>query len=78
MSGRAPLWVGLGLVIAGLVVLGIGVATTGIDSGRPRDGNVAGPGSPAFAAGTATAPRVVRIVATARWSERPSAQREVR
>jgi hypothetical protein len=78
MSGRTPLWLGLGVVIAGLVVLGIGAATTGIDSGRPRDGNVAGPGSPAFVAGTATAPRVVRIVATARWSERPSAQREVR
>lgn len=65
MSGRAPLWLGLSLAIAGLVVLGIGVATTGIDSGRPRDGNVAGPGSPGFVAGTIETPRVVRIVATA-------------
>lgn len=81
MSGRTPLWLGLGLVVAGLVVIVIGVAATrggyfgpgnanivrpGFMMGPgPAPGNLPDPGSPGFIPGTAAAPRVVRIIATA-------------
>ena len=81
MRGRAPLWIGLGLVAAGLIVLAIG-ATAGVPgvAGPAADG-LAGPGSlmggmpvvssqpgpvsPGSVVGTVAAPRVVAIVATA-------------
>ena len=81
MSGRTPLWLGLGLIVAGLVVIVMGGAATGggnlgagnPDFGRPgfmigpgpAPGNLPDPGSPGFVPGIAAAPRVVRIVATA-------------
>jgi plastocyanin len=81
MSGRTPLWLGLGLVVAGLVVIVMGVAATGggnVGPGSPNfvgpgfmigpgpaPGNLPDPGSPGFVPGTPAAPRVVRIVATA-------------
>jgi uncharacterized cupredoxin-like copper-binding protein len=74
MTGRAPLWFGLGLVVAGLIILGLGAVATG-----PRAGNLGGPGSmmggqtsgsvpapdsPGFVPGTAASPRIIRIAAT--------------
>jgi plastocyanin len=82
MTGRKPLLLGLGLVVAGLVVLVIGAATglTGPfgpdEATLARPGSMMGrgpatvslpdPGSPGFVRGTPAAPRVVRIVATPR------------
>ena len=82
MTGRAPLWLGLGLVVAGLVILVIGAAAgsawpvgpgvanpigPGSMMGRgPVTGTLPGPGSPGFVLGTAASPRVVRIAATPR------------
>jgi plastocyanin len=72
MSLRTPLWVGLGLVAAGLVSLVIGAATadpTGpfgpgsMMGGGPAYGAIPGPGSPGFVAGTVSAPRIVEIIA---------------
>ena len=81
MTRRTPLWIGLGLVITGLAVIVVGavVGTVGpagtsiqyFGTG-PMMGSGAvastqpGPGSPGFVPGTASAPRVVRIVATPR------------
>ncbi len=89
MTGRAPLWLGLGLVAAGLVILGIGAATGALTPAGPgapnpgapgsmmRDepttGTVPGPGSPGFGPGTAASPRVVRIAATAQLRFVPDA-----
>lgn len=80
MTGRAPLWLGLGLVAAGIVTLVIGAAAGaagpigpgGVDfagpgwmmGGGPLTGTHPGPGSPGFVPGTASSPRAVRIVAT--------------
>ncbi len=79
MSRRAPLWVGLGLISAGLVALVIGAAIGPAGPGAPVAGMPLGPGpmmgggpavtpadpaSPGFVPGTAASPRVVRIVAT--------------
>ena len=81
MSGRAPLWLGLGLVAAGLLILMIG-AVAGLArpsgpgaaeigrwgsmmGGGPIASAQPGPGSAGFVPGTVAAPRVVRIVATA-------------
>jgi uncharacterized cupredoxin-like copper-binding protein len=80
MTRRAPLWLGFGLVAAGLVVLVIGAAagmagpggTDGANpvwagpmmGGGPATGAQPDPGLPGFVAGTAASPRVVRIVAT--------------
>jgi plastocyanin len=82
MTRRAPLWVGLGLVAAGLVVLVIGAATGMAGSFGPRAEGFAGPGammgggplassqpgldSAGFVPGTVSSPRVVAIVATPR------------
>jgi len=81
MSGRAPLWLGLGFVVAGLVVLVVGAAATGGGDVGPGNANVVrpglmmgprlaprnlpDPGSAGFIPGTVAAPRVVRIFATA-------------
>lgn len=79
MSRRAPLWVGLGLISAGLVALVIGAAIGPAGPGSPvagmplRPGPMMGggpaatnpdPGSPGFVPGTAASPRVISIVAT--------------
>jgi uncharacterized cupredoxin-like copper-binding protein len=80
MSGRGPLWLGLGLVAAGFVMLVIGTAAgmpgpvgpsnAGVGwpgsmmGGGPIAGSQPGPGAPGFVVGTAATPRVVRIVAT--------------
>ncbi|MBI2778157.1 MAG: hypothetical protein HYX57_12980 [Chloroflexi bacterium] len=72
MSSRTPLWLGLGLVAGGLVSLAIGslrrpcrTARSRIDDGRcAAVGALPGPCAPGFVAGTASAPRVVAIVAT--------------
>jgi plastocyanin len=82
VTRRAPLWIGLGLVAAGLVTLVIGAAVgvaepvvpsvaalagPGSMMGRgPLSGALPGPGSPGFVPGTAASPRVVRIAATRR------------
>jgi plastocyanin len=81
MSGRAPLWIGLGLVTAGRVVMivgaGVGPGPTGLNpatgygpgsmmGGGSPGGPQPSPGSADFVPGTASAPRVVRIVATPR------------
>lgn len=88
MSGRAPLWIGLGLVTAGLVVMIVGAVVdtgptgpnpvTGYGPGSmmgagPLGGPQASPGSADFVPGTASAPRVVRIVATPRLRFVPDA-----
>jgi plastocyanin len=81
MTSRAPLWLGLGFVAAGLVILviaavagtagpfGPGVRIPGgpgpMMGGRPWSGTQSGPGSPGFVPGTAASPRVVQILATA-------------
>ncbi|HEX7400398.1 MAG TPA: plastocyanin/azurin family copper-binding protein [Candidatus Limnocylindrales bacterium] len=82
MTRRAPLWLGLGLVAAGLVILVIG-AVAGMTgpvgpsvAGSPRLGSMMGrgpvigtlpgPDSPGFVPGTAASPRVVQITATPR------------
>jgi uncharacterized cupredoxin-like copper-binding protein len=80
MSSRAPLWLGLGLVTAGIVMLVIGAAAgmagpvgpgnAGLGwpgsmmGGGPIAVSQPGPGSPGFVAGTPSSPRVVGIVAT--------------
>jgi uncharacterized cupredoxin-like copper-binding protein len=74
MSGRAPLWLGLGLVAAGILAIAIGVVaspaadfgtgTLGWMMGGPLGAGAPAPASSGFVAGTAAAPRVVRIVAT--------------
>ncbi len=82
MIRRAPLWVGVGLVAAGLVTLAVGAIADGAGpvgantvnpvgpgsmmGGRPVTATQPGPGSPGFVAGTVSTPRVVRIVATPR------------
>jgi plastocyanin len=89
VTGRAPLWLGLGLVVAGLVILVIGAAAgsawpvgagvanpigPGSMIGRgPLSGTLPGPGSPGFVPGTAASPRVVQIVATPRLRFVPDA-----
>ena len=89
MTGRAPLWLGLGLVAAGLVILGIGAVAGMTGPTGPGAGNPGGPesimgeeptastvpavGSPGFVPGTAASPRVVRIVATAQLRFVPDA-----
>lgn len=89
MSRRAPLWVGLGFISAGLVALAIG-AVAGIAGpggmhatyptgpwtmmdGRPATGAQPDPGAPGFVPGTAKSPRVVRIVATPQLRFAPDA-----
>jgi uncharacterized cupredoxin-like copper-binding protein len=87
MTGRTPLWVGLGLVVAGLVSLAIGAiagvagpvspGVVGRDGpgpmmgGGPVAGSQPGQGSPGFVAGTVSSPRVVWIAATAQLSFEP-------
>ena len=44
MTGRAPLWLGLGLVAAGLVILGIGAVSGMPGPTGPGAGNPGGPG----------------------------------
>jgi uncharacterized cupredoxin-like copper-binding protein len=82
LRGRAPLWIGLGLVAAGVAVLAIGVVagTPGpgghgaggfgdrgaMMGGGPRASSPPGPGDPGFVVGTVASPRVVQIVATPR------------
>ena len=74
MSRRAPLWLGLGLISAGVVALAIGsligpgpVPGTPLGPGPMMGGGPAGtpadPGAPGFVAGTAASPRVISIVA---------------
>jgi plastocyanin len=81
MTRRAPLWLGLGLAAAGLVILviaavagtagpfGPGAGSRGglgpMMGGRPGSGTPLDPGSPGFVGGTAASPRVVQILATA-------------
>ena len=80
MSRRAPLWVGIGFVAAGLLSLVIGAVAgmagpSGTDGAYPAGpGSMMGrgpatsvqpgPGSPGFVPGNAGSPRVVKIVAT--------------
>ena len=80
MTRRPLLWLGLGLVAAGLITLAIGavvgvpepvirrvtaLAGPGSMVGRePLSGTVPGPGSPGFVPGTVASPRVVQIIAT--------------
>lgn len=75
MTRRAPLWVGLGFVAAGLAVIVVGAVVSPPVStypywpgpmmgGAPVVGGQPSPGSPGFIPGTASSPRVVRIVAT--------------
>jgi plastocyanin len=82
MSRRAPLWIGLGFVAAGLVLLVVGtmVGASGpafapsafrlgpgsMMGGGSLVGRQPGLGSPGFVPGTASAPRVVRIIAAPR------------
>jgi plastocyanin len=82
VTRRAPLWLGLGLVAAGLVTLVIGAAVGvagpfgpsvpnpigpgSMIRGDPASGTLQGPGSPGFVPGTASSPRVVQIIATPR------------
>jgi plastocyanin len=82
MTGRALLWLGLGLVATGLVTLLVGTvvglsqpvvpsvaALVGPGSMMrrgPVSGTLPGPGSPGFVPGTGAFPRVVQIVATPR------------
>ncbi|MCJ7710706.1 MAG: hypothetical protein MUQ32_07710, partial [Chloroflexi bacterium] len=89
MTGRAPLWLGLGLVAAGLVILGIGAVSGTLGPAGPGAGNPAGPGSmmggeptagtmadpnsSGFVPGTAASPRVVGIAATAQLRFVPDA-----
>lgn len=89
MTIRAPLWFGLGLVAAGLVILVIaavagtagplspGVGNPGwpgpMMGGRPGGATLPAPGSPGFVAGTVAAPRVVQIFATAQLRFVPDA-----
>jgi plastocyanin len=73
MTGRAPLWLGLGLVSAGLVILGIAAVSGMPGSAGSGAGNPGGPDSPGFVPGTAGSPRVVRIVATAQLRFVPDA-----
>lgn len=78
MSRRRPLWVGLGLISAGLAVLAIGAvigparpafpgAGMPLGPGPMMGGGPAGaaadPGSAGFVPGTAASPRVISIVA---------------
>ncbi len=71
MSRRTPLWLGLGLVAAGLVSLMVAaIAGPGwplgpgsMMGGGPAIGALRDPGSPGFVAGTASTPRIVGIVA---------------
>jgi plastocyanin len=80
MTSRAPLWVGLGFVLAGTFVLLIG-ALAGMPGpfgpgahafagpgtmmgGWPIRDAQPGPGWPGFVPGTSASPRVVEIVAT--------------
>lgn len=81
MTSRAPLWLGLGFVAVGLVILviaavagtaghfGPGVGNPGgpgpMMDGRPGGATQPGPGSPDFVPGTAASPRIVQILATA-------------
>ena len=87
MRGRGPLWLGLGVVAAGLVVLLIGAAVgvarpsgQGADNfagsgsmmgGGPLAGSRPGPGLSGFVPGTVASPRVVEIVATPRLRFEP-------
>jgi plastocyanin len=80
VTRRRLLWLGLGLVASGIVVLLIGavggvpepvvrsvtaVAGPGSMMGRePFGGTLPGPGAPGFVPGTTASPRVVQIIAT--------------
>ena len=63
MTGRAPLLLGLGLVVAGLAILGIGALAGMTGPAGSGAANPGGPawslGSPGFVPGTAASPRVV-------------------
>jgi plastocyanin len=65
MRSRTLLWLGLGLVAAGLVSLLIGAVTGSFGPFGPgwMIGALRGPGTPGFVAGTRSAPRLVEIVA---------------
>lgn len=89
MTHRGPLWLGLGLVAAGLVIIVIGAAAgmagpsgPGAGSpggpgpmvgGRPGSGTPLDPGSPDFVPGTSASPRVVQVLATAQLRFVPDA-----
>ncbi|MGZ6269773.1 MAG: plastocyanin/azurin family copper-binding protein, partial [Candidatus Limnocylindrales bacterium] len=73
MTRRALLWLGLGPVAAGLVILVIGAAGGMTGPVVQGVGDPGGPGSPGFIPGTAASPRVVRIVATAQLRFVPDA-----
>ncbi len=89
MTRRAPLWLGLGLVAAALVILGIGpvAGTLGLAGpgprnpggpgsmmgGEPTAGTMADPNSSDFVPGSAAAPRTVSILATAQLRFVPDA-----
>jgi len=89
MTGRTPLWLGLGFVAAGLVLLVIAAiaGTAGpfgpgvgnprgpgpMMGGRPGSAAQPGPGSPGFVPGTAASPRVIQILATAQLRFVPDA-----
>jgi uncharacterized cupredoxin-like copper-binding protein len=64
MTRKTPFWLGLGLVIAGVIILVIGAAVGGPAPLESGTAGPDGPGSPGFVAGTASSPRLVRIVAT--------------
>jgi plastocyanin len=68
VAERRVAWLGIGLVAAGILLI-TAAAALGSGPGLPpgqaaRWGSGPGPGSPGFVTGTASAPRVVRIVAS--------------
>ncbi len=68
MAERRVAWLGIGLVAAGILLI-TAAAAFGSGAGSPAAqagpwGSGPGPGSPGFVAGTVSAPRVVRIVAS--------------
>lgn len=68
MPERRVAWLGTGLVAAGIILMALGAALgsgPGSPSGQAAQwGSGPGPESPGFVAGTVSAPRVVRIVAS--------------
>lgn len=63
MADRRLAVLGAGLTAAGIIVLAIGFAFSS-DLGPANFGSAPGPGSPGFVAGTTSAPRAVRIIAS--------------